>query len=544
MLRKLLQRGAVQSPALKLIEAAHSAGKLDELQERIDSIIPADQEMQRAKLTLQFLTQIALQEDLAARTTFGKFFESSVEADRSKLTTRWNDFLVFWAGMHAPELRKTVGTSYFDLYRDPSDASPQSQLEIVTDYIRALQGTYQHLVLHNTNHSPVNGRDLRSQWIPVSSTSAATRGLGEPRAFWETTDGQAFRITGHQTDYLFYRVPLRGNFQVECNAHPSLSRSLSLMVAGTYAAMNDNSHVIFAGNFGAPPKTVSIEPQLSQFREVVRLRATVHDGVLTHYINGRPVYRKELPPDHDPWVAIRTGDRSMGIIRDLRITGEPIIPEQIDLISNTELDGWAACHADLSDWGVLGNASGELELHSSCREELAGSFAENLLTYHRPLAEDGTIEYDFFYSAGESGMHPALDRLAFLLNPDGISLHTIIDGKYNRSGFPPDNETSILRTQTESQPLPLLDDDWNHVRLAISGDELELFLNSRSIHRQTVDSSQPRTFGLFHYRDRTQARVRNIVWRGDWPKEIPPVFEQQLATRELQFLEDSLPQLK
>lgn len=545
VLNQLLQRPAIDSPVLQLIEAAYRTGKLDELRERIQSLDVTGDESRRSKQALLFLVAIARKDAAAARTVFELFVQSLPAAERTGLQRCWSEFLVFWAGMQAPESRKMVGAFYFNLYRDPVETASDSRLSVVRDYIRMLQGAYRHLVLHEADAREVLKQNSQSDWVPYSFSSAASRGAGNPLALWETTDGQAFRIAGHVTDFLSYRIPLRGNFQIECDAYAGSSPALALMIAGTYVQRTEDSHVVWTGSFGSPPREVTVEPPLSQFREVVRLRSTVRDGVLTHYINGRPVLRKELPPNHDPWVSIRTGDRSMGTIRDLRITGEPVVPEQIELIVSPELAGWAAYHSGrLSDWRVLENTSDVLELHSPRRVELAGSSAENLLYYHRPLAEDGSLEYEFFYEEGESCVHPALDRLAFLLKPSGLALHEITDGKYNRTGLTPDNETPILKTATESPPLPLVDNDWNRLKLAIAGDEIELLLNGRSIHKQALEAANRRTFGLFHYRDLTQVRVRNVVWRGEWPIQIPPAFDQPLASRELEFLEDSLPQLK
>src|SRR5262249_2297515 len=38
-----------------------------------------------------------------------------------------------------------------------------------------------------------------------------------------------------------------------------------------------------------------------------------------------------------------------------------------------------------------------------------------------------------------------------------------------------------------------------------------------------------RTFGLFHYIDKSEVRVRNVVMRGEWPKSLLPVAVQELA---------------
>jgi len=46
-----------------------------------------------------------------------------------------------------------------------------------------------------------------------------------------------------------------------------------------------------------------------------------------------------------------------------------------------------------------------------------------------------------------------------------------------------------------------------------------------------------RNFGLFHYADQTEARVRGVTYRGDWPRELPSVEEQQLAVESVELIE-------
>ncbi|MBC7964350.1 MAG: DUF1583 domain-containing protein, partial [Fuerstia sp.] len=46
-----------------------------------------------------------------------------------------------------------------------------------------------------------------------------------------------------------------------------------------------------------------------------------------------------------------------------------------------------------------------------------------------------------------------------------------------------------------------------------------------------------RTFGLFYYCDQSEARVRNIVLKGDWPKTLPPAAEQELRGTETEALD-------
>ncbi len=77
----------------------------------------------------------------------------------------------------------------------------------------------------------------------------------------------------------------------------------------------------------------------------------------------------------------------------------------------------------------------------------------------------------------------------------------------------------------------------------MTGDTVDLTLNDQPIYRRKLEPTNQRTIGLFHYANRTEARVRNIIWKGDWPRELPAVQDQELAGEGLEFLEEKLPEL-
>ena len=54
---------------------------------------------------------------------------------------------------------------------------------------------------------------------------------------------------------------------------------------------------------------------------------------------------------------------------------------------------------------------------------------------------------------------------------------------------------------------------------------MTLRLNGVEVYQHLLESTNQRTFGLFHYTDDTGVRVRNLVYRGDWPKALPPTGE-------------------
>jgi Protein of unknown function (DUF1583) len=68
--------------------------------------------------------------------------------------------------------------------------------------------------------------------------------------------------------------------------------------------------------------------------------------------------------------------------------------------------------------------------------------------------------------------------------------------------------------------LPLKAGDWNAVELAAIGDRIALRLNGLQILDRPMESANDLRFGFFRYQGQTQARVRNIVLRGEWPSKL------------------------
>ena len=88
----------------------------------------------------------------------------------------------------------------------------------------------------------------------------------------------------------------------------------------------------------------------------------------------------------------------------------------------------------------------------------------------RSLLEDGELSYEFFHLAGQTHVHPALGRLAFLLEPDGVKLHIVTDAQFDRSGLAPDNVTVEQPYRRGPAALPLKSGEWNKLALTMTGD--------------------------------------------------------------------------
>jgi hypothetical protein len=218
-------------------------------------------------------------------------------------------------------------------------------------------------------------------------------------------------------------------------------------------------------------------------------------------------------------------------VRNLRILGSPKIPDSVRLSAEDHLAGWRADYFQekIDDVeSTTGWRKDKEEIVSPRIEKAENSFRESLLQYHRPLAEDGELTFEFYYLPRKTEVHAALDREVLLVRKDGVKLHWLTDGAYERTGLSPANESPIAGA---SPTPPLKPDAWNQVRLALRGDTVTLDLNGDKVVEYRLTPGNDRTFGLFHFEDRSEVRVRNVVYRGQWPTRLPALDEQELARK-------------
>jgi hypothetical protein len=76
----------------------------------------------------------------------------------------------------------------------------------------------------------------------------------------------------------------------------------------------------------------------------------------------------------------------------------------------------------------------------------------------------------------------------------------------------------------------LKEKNWNQYRISLEKNKLTIQINGAVVAEQMIEEpATARFFSLFRYIDKTKCRVRNVVYRGDWPKELPGIDQQQLA---------------
>ncbi len=516
--------GTVRAPAIELVKSAKEAGKLDELAARVEPLkVQGDDpgaSFERGRLALLALISAARGDDATA----GK----SLEALRPLLHklpldpdqwSRWPELAAGDQAVLRPELRRPA-LALATLLADRAEKEPASEAR------NRLPSTLWEVQVKNlraraaSTDGPIPGGG--PPWKPVTQTTARSRGEGDALPLWSSREGALSHQPGHADDMMYLSVPMRGKFELTCELTAPAGREIRVVYGGQVLGLKADFKNLERSQLGRTMPDVAITPPMEKVGEWYTLRLAVDGGRMSVSINGRKVNESPMASECDPWLAILCRATQAGAARKFAIAGAPQIPERLNLSALPDLSGWRSeefaetTSGDNADWEKRGD-----EIIGRFIEDIPGARQESVLRYSRPMLEDGRITYEFYHDPGKAMVHPSLDRLAFLIEPEGVRVHRLTDGAYERSGLAPDNIIDEPQNRRGPASLPLKPKAWNRLSVEIKGDKVTLTLNSQSIYERTLEPTNRRAFGLFHYADATQARVRNVTHQGEWPRSLP-----------------------
>ncbi len=395
-------------------------------------------------------------------------------------------------------------------------------------------------------------------WTAASGVGAMSRNGIASAPHWRLKEGALIHEPGfNDFDYLLFNTPLRGDFTVAAKLHLGDWKEASVRYGGVELRLDsDRKSFKLARQVSEPGMKMMISPPLKDEKaKVYDFKLAVAGGKMKFLIDGQQVHEETVGPLADPWLAIRCPLHNTGVVEGLTITGSPTVPESISLTLGGDFPMWRNYYASVpvgpaGRMGQMGYSAGNMLIKRGEEMYAAGGkpqpnfqdeygyrfeqgqerFPESAYYYQRPMAEDGTIEYDFYYSPEKAMVHPMLDRLVFLLEPEGVKLHTLTDASYEKSRISPTNAVDEPANRRGSGKLPLKPKEWNRLKLSVSGDTVKISLNGTEVYEKAIEPTNQRFFGLFHYRDKTEARVRSMTYAGQWPKKVPALeslFEER-----------------
>jgi tetratricopeptide (TPR) repeat protein len=524
----------MRCPAIELMATAERLGKLDELTKAIGEIKTYGEVAERSKIALAALAAMQSGDLELAYALMIDLYRYVAKGLSKDLTARARapELVVAWQALQHPALHFAAWDITDELITKQRDDNFKKSDPIWDTSLDVLLGRVDRAMLSPGFKSSTESR--LTQWVNVPYDKPNVRAAGYDRTEWLYQPGVVRQIPGGTWGQLFFQSPLKGNFEIVAEQCQNGYRD-AVIAYGMHS-------VAPRWDFKARRVTTlmhnsqDIDGQLdipNPSDWVAEHRIVIDGNTVTTFVKGVQIHEEKFASAPDPWVVLQAyGAGYPCTVRDLRIVGSPEIPDEIDLINCASFGAWRAdtygesISLDADNATTPWRKSGG-EIVGQLRQNIAAANVESLLLYQRPMLEDGVIEFEAFYVPGEFAVHPAVGRIALMVNPDGVRTHTLTDAQYETSGLAPDNVAPI---EGAAASVDLKPNDWNRYKLSLTGDRLTLTINNADVATITLtELPTERFFGLFRYSDKSKCRVRNLVYRGNWPKALPAIEQQQLA---------------
>jgi len=533
--RRIFLGGHMILPCLEMIAAASEAGKLDDLCARLGKAAfgSEDELDRRARLALRAAALATKGDDGAAAADLDDLLPHVTRMKVDALgRERWPVLVAAWGSLERPALLAKVAPLVEAMNKNLEEAIIQEKVFDEREWwMLVFRDVLANLELKRLpDGSRWTTADSRFvHWAPAPGADISVRSSGGGVARWVLRDGVLVHLPGCDQDCLILDAPLRGNFEVTCDLTTQRWHDIHVRYGSRqFDLQPDRKHYKLIASMRGDARESSIIPPLPAAKgDAYQFRIAVKDGWFRAYVDGRELAAERIGSNPEPWLMLHGSSLNVGEMRNFKITGKPSVPDHIDLLADAELGMW------LPSQGQPWTKRGEEMYSQGQRPEPPEEgkpvpprgFPEAAAFYQRPMLEDGAIEYEFYYEPEKAHVHPALDRLTFLLEPEGVKLHWLTDGGLEKSKTPIDNTVDEPSSRRGPARPPLKPKAWNTVRMVVAGDVVKVSLNGVDIYERPIESTNQRLFGLFHYTDRTEARVRNMIYKGAWPKKIPTEAE-------------------
>ena len=558
---------------LLLADAAKEAGKIDELKAAATSF--AKDKVENAEL-LEVLVQLVIGKGKEAEPVVKAY----AQAVQKRLTKK-------------PEIPLGSQMYSYPGYVQPVIYHPSEYLFATLCLNDPVLANYGEDLLATMQATPLNGFDGTSLRKVRDDLNA--KRAGAPKALsaatpqhWQTStgktnwiadDGYVTSVLDNQPSTLLFDSPLTGTFEFSVDSwplasggpgygglifHPGANQVESVVTGDT---IQPNQNTPFQGNYY--PQSVAAAMAAGQWQQAGtkqtgfgRLTLQVAPDKIRCLSDGKVFYEDTDPAPTSPWLSLNAA----AIYRNVSISGKPEVPTEIKLTVGDYLEGWqgfvyggslpkrlvarqkalgtnpivynrwAAQNDDdevVLDTGdpVYDWLAKDGEIRGRKLDWPGEKASPSCLAYFRPLQSGEKVRYEFFFEPGKTNVSPSLGRVAFLFEPDGLKLHWMTDLQGDDwTSLKLDNAIGPV-TGSNGQKLNLQPGAWNTASVAINNDSATIELNGAVVYEAKLSQLDERKFGFFHYRDKSDVRIRNVVLAGNWPKNPASAENLSLAAK-------------
>ncbi|MEJ7636420.1 MAG: DUF1583 domain-containing protein [Singulisphaera sp.] len=570
----------VAGTAPLLIESALEAGTIDDL--AAASAAAVEQKVENAEAlhilvevargkTSEIMPRIEARIDVLAKEAAVKpepnppVTTAPVSNPRKPMTFPWADYLLVRTVLRqgGPELRGSGLRLAEQLIKRANVTSQEALLPWLRSDIAIATAAREGSKLVPTQTD--GGLD---SWHPASYRKPYSLGESSAASWWVASRGFVSHLGGPDQDLLLFDPPLAGSFEFTVDSYggPSAQGGISLNGLVIEPSGGNNNGLVFP--VGAS-ESITNPWKLVRDGDFDRLTVQVTPERVRYLVNGHLFYQDDDPSPTSPWVGLYTVRGRQSTWCKLAIKGEPTVPREVRLSHADRLEGWISSfynetqpsrrttqgvdengntrsiprtarrgargrspaaptiNPDDFDWSATDGVIPGRRLPTSITVVPRGAASDSStnqsrLYYFRPLRDGDVLSYEFLCEPDQVMVHPSMDRLAFLLEPDGVRLHWMTSGVVDSTGVPADNSAEEPENRLGPARLPLKPGDWNSLAVALVGDVVTLELNGQPIYRARSSRRTDASSASTTTRPRPR-RVRNVVLRGRWPESLPPM---------------------
>jgi hypothetical protein len=510
-------REAPRIPAIELVRAAAELGRLEALGAQVLALDgESDAESRRAKTALLALIALARRDKAEALAHKATLKQLLSETDVTNLQNEfWPELAVVVAALECGVDAQPLLDAVVEVSLTKNSGSPWLRQVLA---LQARERLWKAA-------KPPGPTDLLGTtagnrlWHIVRASTPISRHSGNPEAIWTESSREIAHHAGPGQDRLYFATPLEGDFELECDVSRGEGREIAILYGDIGVSVKpDGKGFVRYQLDGSSTETV-LTPPLGPNADWSKLQLIVKNKNIRFLIDGRQIQQRSLPKQADPWLMLLAPAESKGAVRALKLKGEPTVPQRLAIGTLPDLAGWSAREYGQSigtqnaDWERRGQ-----EIIGRRTGDSRQTGRESVLRYHRPLIEDGTISYEFFYDPDhEIVVHPALGTRVSLLGPEGVRQYRLSDGPFGAGSA--SNESHAATATSKS---PLKAKEWNRVEIDVTGDRMRLRLNDVVVEEANLPPSdrEERGFGFFHFVG-TEARIRDVIFQGNWSPKVP-----------------------
>ncbi|GAA5509546.1 DUF1583 domain-containing protein [Novipirellula caenicola] len=378
-------------------------------------------------------------------------------------------------------------------------------------------------------------------WVPATVRSSTDIQRGQPSGVWLSHEHHLLHLAGGNTDVLLFRFPLVGEFEFVCETQEggAIGTDGGLVYGGLQFQALGRKDTLQIWDADSDHPLIRPSPFARYDVQPVFNHVSIHssDDGAKFESNFHPVWFDDAAVGSSPWIGLRSSGTKRPVFRNIQIHGTPTIPREVRLTSGDQLRGWqsgffaetqppfrAAAETEQEttsgfDWQLHSG-----ELHAAKQEDDAAARKPGLLQYQRPLLEGEKVQYEFMYNGDGTIVHPAIGRLAYLLESGGVRVRWITSGETEWTGLQSDNAAIEPLNRRGPRTLPLKENQWNVVTIKRFGGKCHITLNDELIYQRADDFDVAPQIGLYRSERTETSRVRNVLLTGDWPETLPSDF--------------------